>query len=182
MEYQQNQSPEELFPPRIDLPGSRLPFRWQGFLIYFFMWIYGAILILNAIPLLDGTGLAELDLQLELRYMPNIVFFLFVLGIMLLALGAAIIVCRFLLARYKRCALPVFFTISAVDILLPLLFPVGMYWALQPLSSLMSLGTYYGFFFTQERHSVMLYPLIARLVLLACHSVYYYKRRIDFTN
>lgn len=182
MEDQQNQQAEALFLPRIDIPGSRLPFRWQGFMIYFFMWIYGGFLILNAIPMFDGVELAALEESLTLRYMPNFAVFPVLMGIVLLALGAAVIVCRFLLARYKRCALPVFFAVSVADILLPLLFPLGMYWAMQPWSRLIPLGSYYSAFFTSERHFQMLYPLLIRLVLLLGHSVYYFKRRIDFTN
>lgn len=169
-------------PPRPLITGSGLPFRWQGFMIYFVMWVYGAILILNAIPVLNGSLQEEERFALILQYAPNMNVFLGGLAGMLLLLGGTIIVCRFLLARYLKCALPVFFAVSAADLLMPLLIPLGMYWAMQPFSVIAPLGDLYGIFFSPDYHEAFLYPAIVRLVLLICHGVYYARRRRDFSN
>lgn len=166
---------------RLPYFGSGRPYRWQGFLIYFFMWIYGAILMLNALPVFNGSLAEETTISLAIRYLPNMSGFLNGMGIALMVLGAAMIVTRFLLARYLKCALPVFFAVSAADILLPLLIPMGMYIAMQPLT-MASWWEMYSMFWRPEMRDELLYPLIVRLVLLICHGVYYYKRRVDFSN
>ena len=179
MENQQNTPSGGQYLYHLNIPGSGLPFRWQGFLIYFFMWIYGLDQIWAGTQWFDGTLLAEIDSQMQIRYLPNVTIFLYAMGIVQMLLGAVIIFCRFLLARYKRCALPVFFTVSAVDMLLLLLLPLGIYWAFLPWSSLKPL---WGFYVVYLQQHMVLLSVGVRLVLLLCHGVYYYKRRSNFVN
>ena len=160
---------------------------WQGFMIYFAMWVYGAILIMHAFPILTPDSYLaestsnEIQISLMLRYLPNMRPTMIIMGVVLIVLGAAVILTRFLLARYHRRALPVFFAVSAADIILPLLFPLALHIALQPIM-LMEWWELYVMFWTPVFFDDLLYPLIVRLVLLICHIVYYHKRRIDFCN
>lgn len=165
--------------------GSGETYRWQGFLIYFFMWIYGGLLMLNAIPVLQGNIAAESNqFQLMFKYMPGLNILMKGLGIFILLLGAAMIVTRFLLARYKKCALPIFFTVSVLDLVFPVLFPLLTHLAMRPLSSFASLSQLYAIYFAPgaEMPHSLLYPTIIRIALLISNSVYYYRRRKDFNN
>lgn len=162
--------------------GSGLGYRWQGFLIYFFMWVYGVIVALNGIPFLNSeTRTTSLD-SLDPRYLPYWDPTITGFGVTLIIMGVAIIVTRFLLARHLRCALPVFFTVSLLDFILPLLMPLAVHLAMYPFSRLMPVQTLYASILSSEMRDEYLIPTIVRAVLLVFHIFYYRRRRVDFRN
>lgn len=173
-------------PGDADMPtvfGTGRSYIWQGVMIYFLLWAYGILLALNALPVLNGSVLDEPDMALMLRYLPGITTLFKGLGWFLVVLGAMFVICRFMLARFKRYALPVFFTVCAVDLIVPLMLPVMLYMAMQPLSSFLSLGDVYKVFLqTPDSHRYFLYPAVGRLILLAVNAWYYWLRRADFRN
>ena len=167
---------------QLPLFGTGLGYRWQGFLVYFFMWLYGIVIALNGIPFFTGALREDIRQDLPVLYLPYLDATVIGTGAALVLLGAAIIAARFLLARYKRCALPVFFTVSVVDLLAPLASPLVAYAALYPFSKLLPLGDLYRLCFSEFMHGTILQPTFIRVVLLAFHSWYYFRRRTDFRN
>ena len=167
-----------------DLPlfGTGLGYRWHRFLTNFFMWVYAIVVALNSLPFFNGELQAYIQPPLQLQYLPNIDIVAMGTGIALILMGLVIIATRFLLAQFKRCALPVFFTISIVDLLLPLTYPLVTLVAIYPFSKLVPLGEVYRILFSEPMHGTVLYPTIVRAVLLVLHIWYYRRRRTDFRN
>lgn len=173
--------PEALQPESPMQPALHRPLKWHCFLTWVFLWLYAAYLLANGVNILVRNPASEIDnWALMTRFMPSVQRLQTGLGVFVIALAAAVIVVRFMLARRVRGARMALYIISAVDVLWWPLIPLLVWLSMRPMTALSGSAPAYLY---AEVYGLRLWigPAI-RTVLLALHIVYYHKRGAMFAG